>query len=82
MLRKLFLDHPEEVGESYGEHFKVAASYGWPMILGGIACLVHGLVPGLFRNAGSATIRDLNARLCACPHRAARYRDAQGVPAE
>lgn len=87
MWRKLFLEHPEAVGESYGEHLRMAASFGVPMILGGLACLAHGLVPALFRSTGSATVRRLHARLSACPHRGAAYAgsarpDPASLPAE
>lgn len=31
MIRKLFLDRPASVGESYGEHAVFGASIGWTM---------------------------------------------------
>lgn len=55
--------HPHEVGESYGEHFVVASSFGAAMILGGLACLVHGLLPFLFTSTGSSTIKRLHERM-------------------
>jgi hypothetical protein len=33
------------------------------MILGGLACLVHGLLPFLFVRTGSATISALHTRM-------------------
>ncbi|GAA4012965.1 hypothetical protein GCM10022280_08780 [Sphingomonas swuensis] len=60
---RFFTEHPESVGESYGEHLLVASSFGASMIAGGIACLIHGLVPGLFMKTGSDTIRRLNQRM-------------------
>jgi hypothetical protein len=77
MLRRLFLDHPQEVGESYGEHLKVASHFGFTLVGAGLACIIHGLVPGLFKRTGSDTIRRLHARLSSCPHRAAAY-EARG----
>lgn len=65
MFRKLFLDHPDEVGESYGEHARVAGRFGAEMIAGGIACLVHAAVPALCKTSGSRTIARLHARLVA-----------------
>lgn len=59
----IFTDHPASVGESYVEHLEVATSFGIAMILGGLACLVHGLVPGLFVKTGSSTIRRLHDRM-------------------
>jgi hypothetical protein len=63
MLKKLFLDHPADVGESYAEHAREASGYGVAMIAAGFACLVHAAVPALFKSKGSETIKTLNARL-------------------
>lgn len=59
-----FTRHPVEVGETYGEHFRVASSFGLKMIAGGLACVVHGLCPFLFERTGSDTVRALNSTLC------------------
>jgi hypothetical protein len=81
MWRKLFTEHPASVDESYLQHMRVAASFGVPMILGGLACLVHALIPGLFPQTGSRMVKQLNERLGTCPKRAKAYR-AMSVPAE
>jgi hypothetical protein len=52
--------HLDEVGESYGEHLAVASRVGFRMIGGGLACLVHGVLPFLFSTTGSRTIRELH----------------------
>ena len=58
-----FTKHPSSVGETYAEHFGVASSFGTSMILGGLACLVHGVFPFLFTSTGSRTIRRLHERM-------------------
>lgn len=63
MFRRLFLDHPASVDESYGEHFRVAGGIGLTMLAGGAACLVHALVPAWCTSTGSRTIDALHARL-------------------
>jgi len=63
MLSKLFIEHPREVGETYAEHFGVATSFGMEMVKGGLACLVHALVPGLCKTTGSDTVRRLHVRM-------------------
>lgn len=63
MLRKAFLDHPETVGETYGEHLVQAWSFAGAMFVGSLACLVHGLVPGLCTRTGSRVIGDLHDRM-------------------
>lgn len=62
MLNK-FNDHPASVGETYSEHFRAASSFGVEMILGGLACLIHGLFPFLFKNTGSQAICRLHDRM-------------------
>lgn len=59
MLNQLFLDHPRSVGETYLVHQRKAFGFGLSMILGGLACLVHGLIPALFLRTGSSTISRL-----------------------
>lgn len=63
MFDRLFIDHPRTVNESYGEHLRAASSFALTMILGGIACLIHALVPGLFVHTGSKAIRGLHDRM-------------------
>jgi len=53
-------DHLDEVGESYWEHMFKAAGFAVAMLLGGVACLVHSLLPFLFVRTGSARIRHLH----------------------
>lgn len=63
LLSRLFLEHPQEVGENYWDHQRQALSFALPMICAGIACLVHALVPGLFVRTGSRTIAHLHERM-------------------
>lgn len=65
MLNKLFREHPAEVGESYGEHLKAAGGFGLKMIAGGVACIVHAIVPGLFITTGSGTVNRLYQQMVA-----------------
>ncbi len=58
-FRRLFTDHPASVGESYLEHAGVASSFGARMIVGGVACMFHGLVPAWFTRTGSNTVKAL-----------------------
>ena len=58
-----FTEHPASVGESYGEHLGQAVCFGGRMVLAGLACLVHGVLPFLFVRTGSRTISELNERM-------------------
>lgn len=63
MFRRLFLDHPASVGESYAEHFGVASRFGMELVGGGLACLVHAVLPAAFKTTGSQTVLRLNKRI-------------------
>lgn len=62
-VTRLFTDHPASVGETYGEHLLQASSFGFRMIVAGLACLVHGLLPFLFVRTGSTAIAALHTRM-------------------
>jgi hypothetical protein len=61
----LFTEHPRSVGETYLEHLSSAGGFGVRMTLGGVACLVHAILPFLFTGTGSRTMRRLNRELSA-----------------
>lgn len=63
MIDRLFLAHPRNVDESYTHHATVAFGVGAKMIAGGVAAMIHGLVPALFQTTGSRTITSLYTRL-------------------
>jgi hypothetical protein len=65
MAKVSFTDHPAAVGESYVQHLGVATGFGGRMILGGLACLVHGILPFLFTTTGSRTVTRLHDRMVA-----------------
>jgi len=69
MFRRLFLDHPASVDESYGEHFRVAAGFGWAMLRGALGAFVHALIPALCQRTGSNTVKTLHKRLTGDPQR-------------
>jgi hypothetical protein len=64
-LEDLFTAHPRSVGETYLQHFVAAAGFGLRMVLGGLACLVHALLPFLFERTGSNCVTDLHQRMVA-----------------
>lgn len=70
-IAKLFTEHPASVDETYGEHLLMASSFGLRMILGGIACLLHGLLPFLFVKTGSKQITTLHSTMVAGRNRKA-----------
>ena len=64
-MERWFAEHPRSVGEIYFEHFRAAARYGLAMVSGGVACLLHALVPALFERTGSRTVKRLYSEMAA-----------------
>lgn len=59
----LFHKHPASVGESYCQHLQHASAFGLRMIFGGVACIVHGLLPFVFIRTGSQQVATLHDRM-------------------
>jgi hypothetical protein len=62
-MRQLFMEHPRSVGESYLEHQRRALNFGTALLVAGVACLLHALVPALFPTTGSRTVSRLHDRM-------------------
>ncbi|WP_353199169.1 DUF6356 family protein [Sandarakinorhabdus sp.] len=56
MFSRLFLEHPRCVNETYTEHMGAACGVGGRLLVASFKCFVHGLVPGLYKTAGSDAI--------------------------
>jgi hypothetical protein len=64
-MHRLFTEHPASVGETYGEHLVHASYFGGRMVLAGLACILHALLPFLCVRTGSQAIEELNAKMIA-----------------
>ena len=64
-MHRLFTEHPASVGETYGEHLVHASCFGGRMVLAGLACMLHALLPFLCVRTGSQAIEELNAKMLA-----------------
>ncbi|MDP8920746.1 MAG: DUF6356 family protein [Pseudomonadota bacterium] len=62
-LKRLFTEHPEAAGESYVEHMHVALSFSGPLLMAGLAALVHAFLPFLCTSTASTTVKRLHARM-------------------
>ena len=49
-------EHLKEVNESYLQHMWIAFKIGFTMLVTGVFCLIHGLIPGLFKKTDSNQI--------------------------
>jgi Family of unknown function (DUF6356) len=63
LFRSIFIEHPASVDETYSQHFISALSFGIKMVVAGVACMVHGLLPALFVTRGSDTVCALHERM-------------------
>lgn len=65
MIRKLFIEHCHEAGETYFEHLGFTIKTSATLLFSGFALFIHGLLPFLFTTTASANIKKLNATITA-----------------
>jgi hypothetical protein len=65
MFKKLFIDHPKSVNETYVQHFFTAMSFSTKLFKAAIASFIHALVPGLCIKTGSKAITELHVKMVA-----------------
>ena len=63
MLRRLFLDHPQSVDETYFEHLRFAGWFSGQLALASGAALIHAILPFLFESTASRIIDRLHRRM-------------------
>ncbi|MFC4724533.1 DUF6356 family protein [Glycocaulis abyssi] len=63
MARNPFTSHPAEGGETYFQHFKFASAVGVQLLLAGLAALVHGVLPFVFRTTASRLLTGVHRRV-------------------
>lgn len=56
-------EHPASVGETYFQHLAVSFGFGSRMVLGGLACFIHGVLPFACTRTGSDTVKLLHQRM-------------------
>jgi Family of unknown function (DUF6356) len=62
-FRRLFLDHPATVDESYLEHLVFAFRFSGRLFWIGCAALVHGAVPCAFQTTASTGVLKLSEEI-------------------
>ncbi len=62
-MKSLFTEHPESVGETYGEHMATAGWFARELLIAGFACAVHALLPFLFVRTASVRVERLHDRM-------------------
>jgi hypothetical protein len=71
-LRRRFTEHPGSVGETYGEHFKVALGVAGTAAVAAAAAAVHGVFPSLCTTTASDRICALHETITTGARGAAR----------
>lgn len=61
--KRIFIDHPHGVGETYGAHLRFATWFAARLLVAGAAALVHAIIPCLFEKTASRMIAQMHARL-------------------
>ena len=59
-ISKIFTQHPKSNGETYFEHMRCAAYYGFRMVMSGLAAIVHSILPFIFETAASDCAKMVN----------------------
>lgn len=52
-MKNIFTEHPHSIGESYLQHMRFAFNFGFTMLIGGMACILHAVFPFIFQKTGS-----------------------------
>lgn len=63
MIRKLFIYHCHEAGETYFEHLGFTVKTSATLLYSGLALFIHGIFPFLFTTTASGNIKQLHATI-------------------
>ena len=80
MFDRWFLAHPRSINESYLEHQAYALKFSCSLIVAGLACFVHALVPALFERTGSTMVKRLHQEMVTKRVRQPAPADASEAP--
>jgi hypothetical protein len=64
-VKRYFTEHPASVGETYGEHFRVASHFAKELVTAAMAAACHAILPSLFPSTASSKVRRLHAEITA-----------------
>jgi len=62
MIRRIFIDHPQSVDESYFEHMAFAGKFSLRLFAAAMAALIHAFIPCLFEKTASKLIAQMYAK--------------------
>ena len=62
MIKRLFLDHPAAVEETYFEHLRFAGGFGVTLLIAAFAAFAHALIPAVCERTASRIVARLYTR--------------------
>ena len=62
-VKRLFVEHPAMVGETYVEHMRTALGFAGPLAAAAAGALVHAFLPFLCTTTASDTVKGLYGRM-------------------
>ncbi len=62
-VRRRFTEHPAKVGETWGEHFRVALGFSRDLAIAAGAAAVHAVVPSMCETTASRRVCALKDRM-------------------
>ena len=62
-LLRFFTEHPTSVGETYFEHFLVAISFSFKLLITALAAFIHAFLPFFFKKFASKQIKEMNKKI-------------------
>lgn len=80
-LKAKFTEHPETVGETYGQHFVHAMGFTLALLKAAFCCGVHAILPFCFEKTGSDCITGLYDRMVTNRERLAEIKQEARRPA-
>lgn len=63
VIDRWLMAHPRTVGETYTEHAGIAGRFGATMVVGGLKCLAHAVLPAVFERSASDCVAKLHGEL-------------------
>ena len=65
IVQRIFLNHPQRVGESYFEHMWFALTFSGRLFRASAAAFMHAFVPSLCETTASQSIIDMHSEIAA-----------------
>lgn len=65
IIQRIFLNHPEKVGEGFFEHMLFALTFSGRLFKASAAAFLHAFVPSLCETTASKAIMDMHAEIAA-----------------